>query len=248
MADAGLVPGRRRGERAPQLVGDEDRIVAETAATVGVLGDGALAEPLRADDATVGPRQSDHAAKARSAIAGASETLEEDGDALGARRREARRAHAGRPGERVDLEPGIVPEGRQPRRQGHGPCLGDGVLEVARLTLGRQRDAPAGEVLRDDISPFAHQGGQLGDLARVRRGEDEAAGDHFAAGSRTPAARSVRRCRVVRRASPALPTDTSRLSWRSVNGSPSAAPWTSTNRPAPVITRFMSTAARWSSS
>src|SRR5262249_59724336 len=101
MADAVLGPGRRGGERAPQLVGDEDRIVAEAGATTGVLGDGALAGPLRADDAAIGPGQRDDAAKARPTIAGAGETLEEHGDALGVRRREACRAYAGRPAERL---------------------------------------------------------------------------------------------------------------------------------------------------
>src|SRR5262249_61827480 len=65
MADAGLLGGGRFGKGVPQLVCQEDRVVAEPAATDGRFDDEPGAGALRRLYATGGPRGRHHAPGAR---------------------------------------------------------------------------------------------------------------------------------------------------------------------------------------
>src|SRR5262249_18941130 len=82
MADAGLPGGGRLGKGVPQLVGQEDRIVAEPAATDRRFDDEPGAGALRRLHAAVGPRDRHHAPEARAPVAGVREAREERRDAL----------------------------------------------------------------------------------------------------------------------------------------------------------------------
>src|SRR6516162_4576595 len=89
MADAGLLGGGRLGKGVPQLVGQEDRIVAEPAPTDRRFDDDPGAGALRRLDATVGPRQRHHAPEAPTPVAGGREACEERRDAFAVGRGQA---------------------------------------------------------------------------------------------------------------------------------------------------------------
>ena len=67
----------------------------------------------------------------------------------------ARRVHAGRTVERIDLEAGVVRDGGLPRRAGHGDGLQIGVFLEGLAGLVDLKVA-AGRALRDDLD--AHVG------------------------------------------------------------------------------------------
>src|SRR5262245_65625971 len=114
MAHAGLLLSRRGCEGPPELIGDEDRVVAEATGSVGALGDPTRADALLALRPPVGPRERNDATEARPSIAGTAQRVEEVVDARRVRRREARRAHAGGARERVDLETRVLCESGPP--------------------------------------------------------------------------------------------------------------------------------------
>src|SRR6185369_12907517 len=130
--------------------------------------------------------------------------------------------------ERVHAKARVVGERGQPRREGGMTRLGEGVLEkglVGFLGFGdaefRLRDDARAEGLEELLD--------LRLLARIARGKNDAL--------HKP---SARRCCAT---SSAMPRPAMASSWSSsarAKGSPSAVPCTSTKRPAPVITTFMS--------
>ncbi len=147
----------------------------------------------------------------------------------------ASRPDAGRAIQRVDLEPGVVRERRQARGFQCRPRFDRGVRLERVAVLDRGRAVVPDELVRPEA--ITEDAPQLDDLVRVVGRENE--GGHTA---------SVAAWISVSRAAP-LPANSSKASSsRLSNGAPSAVPCTSTNRPRPVFTMFMSTSAPESSS
>src|SRR6202042_1053293 len=87
--------------------------------------------------------------------------------------------------------------------------------------------------------------GQLEQLVLVGRGQDQPGSPGFAVGVTFQAHvfDSASRCSLVSSAQPVTASPSSSSSSSRPNGSRSAVPWTSTKRPSPVQTTFMSGAA-----
>ena len=139
----------------------------------------------------------------------------------------ARRMHAGRAAQRVDLEPGIVGEQIAVGEAAVVFRLADGVLFERGAGLIRRRHG-AGKLLHIEIGS-----GQLklSQLPRIRR---RAVNDHLSSNCLWIATSSPIPCRASASKS---------ASCASSNGVFSAVACTSTNFPAPVITTFISTSA-----
>src|SRR5262249_30886943 len=131
----------------------------------------------------------------------------------------------------------------------HGARLGDRIVHVRRVALLGASDArEVGERQHLDVSPLRDEPPKLTHLPRVGAREHEAARDHERPATTIPASRSLARWIVVRVGSAWRPAARRRRSCPSPKGRRSAVPCTSIQRPPPVMTRFMSTSARLSSS
>jgi hypothetical protein len=159
--------------------------------------------------------------------------------------------HAGSPVEGVDLETGVVGEGRQPGPPRTEPGLDPGVRrERLAGLLGVVGDAQVVEA--DELAALEPEElAQLAELVdRVGRDEEARTRHRPTRHRRTRHRRTVARISVWaanRRSSPDEARSISpSIACRS-NGLPSAVPWTSTNVPASVPTTLKSTSARESS-
>src|SRR5205823_646802 len=100
-------------------------------------------------------------------------------------------------------------------------------------------------VHRLQLEGRSEQLGDLGDLVRVAGGEDGLHRTAVRRGGGGSATNSSWRAKIS--VSPSSASWSSVSSSLRLNGAPSAVPWTSTYRPADVMTTFMSTSARESS-
>ena len=142
MADAGLLVRRRSRERAAELVGDEDRVVAEAAACRRLARRSRPShDALGGDGAPVGPRQRHDAAKAGSPIGARRRSAVEEPSrsARASDRAEARRAHArARPPSARPRDPNRrpAPAARSPAATAR--AFSDGVVDVRRAVSSGQ--------------------------------------------------------------------------------------------------------------
>src|SRR5262245_4954152 len=253
MADRVL--GRRRELAVADLlpVGQEDRVVAEAATAVRLAeqptaqyadlevlvavgqherhGAAELRLPLAVRDVT-------HLGQQQPVVGGVAYS------AVGLRQaRPARREHARHAVERVEADAGVVGEGWQAGHLDGGPGLDqgvalEGVLRLDRLVVG----IDVGEAEHLDIGQLVFEySPQLLQLPRIVAGQKDLL--HVPA----PSPNECRWSRVSSTQPADAKPSISSKSARS-NGSPSAVPCTSTNRPPPVITTFMSVSALTSSS
>src|SRR6185437_14308084 len=151
--------------------------------------------------------------------------------------------HARGIAERVDLESGVVGDGRQASGAGIVDRLEPRVLGERRGGFLRLGDRVAvGE--RDQRHGHAVQDADdLADLSRIGRGDEQVGHAYFFTISPT-----MLFWMSMRSLMPLSASDISASSARLSKGLPSAVPCSSMNRPSPVFTKFMSTSARESSS
>src|SRR5262249_27375104 len=162
----------------------------------------------------------------------------------------ARRLHAGRAVERFDADAGVVRQRGQLREPARVPCLRQRVLDEACMWLVRLRDPELR--LRDHFdAQWREQAAKLAQLSGIARGENEAreTGPGPAAKPQGPPRSSSERfCSAISaRMPPSASVMSVSISLRE-KATPSAVPWTSTKRPAPVMTTFMSVSQSASSS
>src|SRR6476659_71505 len=225
------VPELRDGERLAER--NEDRVVSESLAAPPLAGDRPLERPRPTQLGAAGSERDDLADVAGAALLGVPQLGEQPRDALV---RPARRVDAGPTSQAVRLDAGVLADHplRSWRVQTAVMRLDPRVVEEGRTVLdGLVRrleplDLPAGQRLA-----------KLAELVLVAGGDE----DSQAAGAAAASA-----CAAVSSSIP--PAARSRSESRSSreNGSRSAVACTSTSRPSPVITTFMSVSALESSS
>src|SRR6476660_4135269 len=120
VADPILLDGLELGHRPVPAYGDEDRVVAETPGAAGFRGKGSLAETLDRDELLAGRHERGHTTIAGRETGGGD--TPDRADQLGevpfvgrVRAREPCAPRAGPPSERVDLDPRVIRQGRQPQ-------------------------------------------------------------------------------------------------------------------------------------
>ena len=164
--------------QVPAVGEDEDRVVAESPVAARFGGDHAFQDALAFEPAAVGKEKDGHAAEVRRwpARFQRAERVEQGAAELGAGRglaRESPGAQAGGPAERGDLEAGVLPQGGHAADPHTHRRLGARVLQVGRAVLrDLERLAQLGRRVQIDRE-VPEQGGQLGQLAGVVRGEEE---------------------------------------------------------------------------
>ena len=231
-------------------VGDEQRVEAPAAPATLRLGDRAVADAVaRRPRSRRARRPSRRSGSAPSASGGSEsgERVEQLGPVLGVRRvraGEVRGVDAGLAVERVDLQPGVVGDRRQPGRGARAPPPSAGRCPRACPSPRRRRARRPGAAAARPTSSEDRR--DLGDLVRVRRRADEL--QHALIGEAAGGSAIISACSAMICSMPAWPRSSSASSCARPNGAASAVPCTSTNsgsppRPSASITTFMSTSA-----
>src|SRR4051794_8347131 len=253
VADGVLLGRFELGGGAGVALGHEDRVVAEAVLTARRPHDDSVEPALRHALAAAGQHESGRAGEPGGAVlvGHVSQLRQEQLEVrpvVAVPARPAGAEDAGRAAEHVDTQAGVVRDGRQPGGGGDGAGLEQGVAGEGRLGLGdvwdlRERLGPDH---LDAVQSLVRQDApQLDDLVRVPGGQHQPTG-----GAHERAGRSAASASCWWRASSRQPP-TARSSRRSSsarsNAPRSAVPCTSTNRPSPVTTTFMSVPALTSS-
>src|SRR4051812_12156816 len=236
MADRVLLLGAQLGHRpsVPRtgVVGNEDRVVAESTAPARLLDQRPLAAALERRLLALRVDESDHADVGGPPVAAARRDLTQElvEILLVARARSgiASGVDPRAPPERGDCDAGVVGDDRLPGRRGGGACLDQRVGLERVGGLGWQHDAvrQRAQIERQDLR-------QLAQLVLVAGGEDQA--------------EAASSCASRRRAMPAPASSSSSSSEARESGVRSAVAWTSTSPPSPVMTTLASTSAPTSS-
>src|SRR5205823_10665344 len=142
----------------------------------------------------------------------------------------ARRLHARRATKGIHADSGVVGQRGKARARTRMTRFGNGILDECRVRLVAFRNPQL--ALRDHIdAERREQPPELPQFACVTRCEDQTV-DHSSA--------STFFCAAINSRAPFSPSVTSASICEREKGMPSAVPWISTNRPEPVMTRFMS--------
>ena len=179
VADRVLLRARELGRGPAELIDEEHGIVAEAAGASRVVEDPSSPDPLAHDRARVVrmAEVDDCADERRPAVRriDVRERLEQPGDVVRIARAGAAiacRADTGGAAQRIDDDPRVVGERRQPGRRARGARLDERILHEREAGLFRLLDPIC--ILRDDVQPGGlQQRAQLVELARVRAGEHD---------------------------------------------------------------------------
>ena len=182
VADARFLLRRRRREGPTELVGDEQRVVAEAA---GAARRARRSAPAQTPSACSTPSVRPARARRRSGSArrrSAASPQDARAAVRSAPRPTARSAPSvrrERPTSASTSRPESSASAGSPVAVATARAFSDGVVGVRRpVFLGQPDVGKVGERAHVDRSPFADQRAQLRDLARVRRGEHELRRDH----------------------------------------------------------------------